>query len=83
MSVFKHMPMGESGLREIYSWVDSFVKDNLKITDKISLGKSEDDKWDIPAVIVTNKSIPSDEKQNAVVTLSRHGSERVARVVAP
>lgn len=83
MSVFDHMPMGEPGLREIYSWVDKYVKDNQHIADKISLGKSEDGKWDIPAVIVTNKSISDDEKQNAVVTLSRHGKERGARVVGP
>jgi hypothetical protein len=83
MPVFNHMPMGDSGLREVYSWVDSYVKDNQKIADKISLGKSEDNKWDIPAVIVTNKSIPDDEKQNAVVTLSRHGSERGTRVIGP
>jgi len=70
-------------LREVYSWIDSYVKDNQKIADKISLGKSEDNKWDIPAVIVTNKSISDDEKQNAVVTLTRHGQERGTRVVGP
>jgi len=83
MPVFDHMPMGEQGLREVYSWIDSYVKDNQKIADKISLGKSEDNKWDIPAVIVTNKSISDDEKQNAVVTLTRHGQERGTRVVGP
>ena len=83
MPVFDHMPMGESGLQEVYSWIESYVKDNQKIADKISLGKSEDNKWDIPAVVVTNKSIPDDAKQNAVVTLSRHGSERGTRVVGP
>ena len=83
MPVFNRMPMGESGLREVYSWVDSYVKDNQKIADRISLGKSEDNKWDIPAVIVTNKSIPGDKKQNAVVTLTRHGAERGTRVIGP
>ncbi|GAI09133.1 unnamed protein product, partial [marine sediment metagenome] len=34
-------------------------------------------------VIVTNKSISDDEKQNAVVTLTRHGQERGTRVVGP
>ena len=81
--VFDHMPMGEQGLREVYSWIDDYVKANQKIADKISLGKSEDNKWDIPAVIVTNKSISDDEKQNAVVTLTRHGQERGTRVVGP
>jgi len=75
--------MGESGLREVYAWIDSYVKDNRKIAEKISLGKSEDSKWDIPAVVVTNKSIPDDEKLNAVITLSRHGSEWGTRVVGP
>ena len=37
-SVFDHMPMGEEGLKEIYSWVDNFVKDNHEIADKIVLG---------------------------------------------
>ncbi len=83
MPVFNHMPMGEQGLREIYSWVDNYVKNNQEISEKISLGRSEDNKWDIPAVIVTNKSIPGDEKQNAVVTLVRHGSERGTRVIGP
>ncbi|MBN2238405.1 MAG: hypothetical protein JW712_01420 [Dehalococcoidales bacterium] len=83
MPVFNHMPMGEDGLREVYSWVDSYVKNNQDIADKISLGTSGDAKWDIPAVIVTNKSISGDEKQNAVITLARHGQERGARVIGP
>jgi hypothetical protein len=83
MAVFDHMPMGEEGLKEIYSWIDNFVKDNREIADKIVLGKSEDNKWEIPAVIVTNKSIADDEKQIAIVTLARHGQERGARVVGP
>jgi hypothetical protein len=83
MAVFDHMPMGEEGLKEIYSWIDNFVKDNREIADKIVLGKSEDNKWEIPAVIVTNKSIADNEKQIAIVTLARHGQERGARVVGP
>jgi hypothetical protein len=81
--VFDHMPMGEEGLKEIYSWVDNFVKDNHGIAEKIVLGKSEDHKWDVPAVVVTNKSIPDDEKQIAIVVLTRHGNERGTRVVGP
>jgi len=83
MSVFDHMLMGEEGLNEIYSWVDNFVRDNSKIADKIILGKSEDGKWDVPAVVLTNKSIKDEEKQIAIVTLARHGQERGARVVGP
>ena len=47
MSVFEHMPMGEEGLREIYSWIDDFVKKNKTIAEKKVLGKSEDGKWEI------------------------------------
>ena len=83
MAIFDHMPMGEDGLKEIYSWIDNFVKDNHGIADKIVLGKSEDNKWDIPAVIVTNKSISDEEKQIAIVTSARHGQERGARLIAP
>ena len=83
MSVFNHMPGGEAGLLEIYSWIDSYVKDNREIAEKISLGRSEDNKWDIPAVIVTNRSVAGDNKQNAVITLGRHGSERGTRIVGP
>jgi hypothetical protein len=36
MSVFEHMPMGEEGLREIYSWIDDFVKKNKTIAEKKS-----------------------------------------------
>jgi hypothetical protein len=83
MAVFNHMPMGEEGLRQVYSWIDSFVRDNHEIAEKINLGRSEDNKWDIPAVVVTNKSISADEKQNAIITLARHGQERGARVIGP
>jgi len=83
MAVFNHMPMGEEGLQQVYSWIDSYAKDNHGIAEKISLGRSEDNKWEIPAVIVTNRSISADEKQNAIITLVRHGNERGARVVGP
>ena len=83
MAVFNHMPIGEEGLQQVYSWIDSYVKNNSGIADKISLGRSENNKWDIPAVFVTNKTISADEKQNAIVTLARHGQERGTRVVGP
>jgi hypothetical protein len=83
MSVFDHMPMGEEGLKEIYFWVDDFVGRNSRIAAKIILGKSEDGKWEIPAVVVTNQSVSDEEKQIAIVTLARHGQERGARVVGP
>ncbi len=81
MSVFSHMPMGEEGLKELYSWIDNFVKKNEKIVEKMVLGKSEDGKWEIPAIIITNKSIPKDKKQTAIVTLARHGNERGGIIV--
>jgi hypothetical protein len=79
--VFDHMPMGEEGLKEVHAWVDAFVEKNRGIAEKKVLGKSDDGKWDIPSVTVTNRSIPDDDKQIAIVTLLRHGQERGARVV--
>jgi hypothetical protein len=35
--VFDHMPMGEEGLKEIYTWIDHFVKDSHEIAEKIVL----------------------------------------------
>jgi len=83
MAVFDHMPMGEQGLKEIYSWLDEFVKKNSAIAEKKILGRSENDRYEIPAVIITNRSVPDVEKQIAFVTLARHGQERGARVVGP
>ncbi len=83
MSVFDHMPMGAEGLQEIYSWIENFVSTHQEIAEKKVLGTSEDGKWEIPAVIVTNKSIPDDQKQIAVATLTRHGQERGTRLVGP
>ncbi len=83
MAVFDYMPMGKDGLKEIYAWIDDFVEKKSEIAEKIILGRSERDDWDIPAVVVTNKSIPEEEKQTAVVTLTRHGNERGTRVVGP
>ena len=82
-SIFDHIPMGEKGVKEIYSWIDGFVKNNHRIAEKIIIGKSEDNKWEIPAVVVTNKSVSKDKKQIAIVTLARHGQERGARIVGP
>jgi hypothetical protein len=79
--VFDHMPMGEEGLKEVHGWVDDFVEKNRGIAQKKVLGKSDDGKWDIPAVTITNNSIPDDDKQVAMVTLLRHGQERGARIV--
>ena len=81
--IFDHMPMGEIGVKEIYSWIDNFVKNNDRIAEKIIIGKSEVNKWEIPAIVVTNKSVSEDKKQIAIVTLARHGQERGARVVGP
>ena len=83
MAVFDYMPMGAAGLREIYAWIDDFVKKNEEIAEKTVLGRSEDGKWEIPAIIVTNKSISMDEKQIAIVTLCRHGNEEGGKVVGP
>ena len=82
MAVFDHLPMGQEGLKEIYRWVDDFADKHNTIAYKKVLGKSPDN-WDIPAVFVTNRDIPDDDKQIAVVTLARHGQELGARVVGP
>jgi hypothetical protein len=83
MQSFDHMPMGEAGLREVYAWIEAYVGENRGIADMIDLGPSEDRKWKIPAVVVTNKSVPSHMKQNAVLTMGRHGKERGTRIVVP
>ncbi|MBN1856562.1 MAG: hypothetical protein JW846_06400 [Dehalococcoidia bacterium] len=83
MKLFDHMPMGEKGLREVYAWTKFWVEENRGIAEIVDLGPSEDGKWEIPAVVVTNKSIPSAEKQNAILTMGRHGKERGTRIVVP
>jgi len=80
---FDHMPTGEEGLKDIYAWIDHFVKDNHEIAEKIILGKSEDNNWEVPAVVVTNRSVAKDDKQIAIVTLARHGNESGVKVVGP
>jgi len=81
MPVFDHMPMGEGGLREVHAWIDNFVEHHPQIAEKKVLGKSDNGKWDIPAVTLTNKLIPDGDKQVAMVTLLRHGQERGARII--
>lgn len=80
MAVFDYIPMGEKGLNEVYQWLDNFVSSNEGIASKKVLGKSPDN-WDIPAVFITNREIPDDDKQVVVVTLTRHGQELGTRVV--
>ncbi|RLB82051.1 MAG: hypothetical protein DRH24_08410 [Deltaproteobacteria bacterium] len=82
MATFNHMPMGKKGLHEVYEWVDEFVNKNSLTTDKKIIGKSPANQ-DIPAIFVTNKDNPIEDKQIAVVTLARHGQELGARVVGP
>jgi len=82
MAVFDYIPMGEKGLNEVYQWLDNFVSSNEGIASKKVLGKSPDN-WDIPAVFITNREIPDDDKQVVVVTLTRHGQELGTRVVGP
>ena len=82
MAVFNDTPMGEKGLKEVYGWLDGFVEENQGIASKKVLGKSPDHR-DIPAIFVTNKEVPDDNKQIAVVTSARHGQELGTRVVGP
>jgi hypothetical protein len=83
MAIFTSMPTGENGLRELYSWYDAFVQANSQIVQKKVLGRSENQGWEIPALVVTDRSVPDQDKQTAVVTLARHGHEQGARVVGP
>jgi hypothetical protein len=83
MPVFKSMPMGEEGLRQMYSWLDDFIEKHKGIVEKKILGMSDDGRWEIPSITITNKAIPNDRKQIAMITLHRHGQERGARVVIP
>ena len=82
MAIFNYIPMEEMGLNEIYQWLDKFISDNESIAYKKILNKSSG-KWDVPAVFITNRDIPDDDKQIAVVTLARHGQELGTRVVGP
>jgi hypothetical protein len=82
MAVFDHIPAGETGLKEVYRWLDDFVSTHEKVARKEIIGKSEENR-DIPAVFLSNGSIPERDKQIAVVTLARHGQEAGTRVVGP
>ena len=82
ISNFDQIPMGEKGLQDFYRWLDTFVAEHKTLVHKESIGTSEDGR-DIPALFVTNRAIPNQDKQIAVVTLARHGSELGARVVGP
>jgi hypothetical protein len=82
ISNFDQIPMGEKGLQDFYRWIDTFVAEHQTMVHRESLGTSEQGR-DIPALFVTNRSIPDQDKQIAVVTLARHGSEVGARVVGP
>lgn len=83
MKLFDHMPMGEEGLKELLAWTREYAEENRQVADIIDLGRSEDGRWEIPAVVVTNKSVQAAEKQNAILTMGRHGKERGTRLVAP
>ncbi len=83
MAIFNNIPMGEKGLQEVYAWIDNFVQNNNGFVYKKNLGKSSNNKWEIPAVFVTNKNIPDKNKQISIITLARHGQEKGARVVGP
>ena len=74
--------MGKGGLEEVYRWLDDFVKKNQAIAYQEVIGKSAENR-DIPAVFITNRNIPNEDKQLAIVTLARHGQELGCRVVGP
>ena len=80
MAVFDHIPSGETGLREVYRWLDDFVAEHESVARKEIIGKSEEDR-DISAIFLTNASIPDKDKEIAIITLARHGVEAGTRVV--
>ena len=82
-SVFDHIPFGKDGLDQVYGWLDQYVAKNKGIATKKIIGKSYPGNIDVPAIWVTNKKIPDDNKQVAIVTLARHGQEAGTRVVGP
>jgi Zinc carboxypeptidase len=82
MATFDHIPMGESGLRELYDWLDNFISENESIAYKQDLSKSSDT-FEVPAIFITNNKIPDNNKQIALITLGRHGQELGTRVVGP
>src|SRR4030042_2405260 len=82
MAVFDHIPMGEEGLKEIYQWLDDWVRKNKAVARKQIIGRFPDH-WDIPAIFITKEASPNEEKNIAVVTLGRHGQELGTRVGGP
>lgn len=82
MSLFKEIPMGERGLKDLYQWLDNFVSQNEKIAFKKVIGKSSENR-EIPAIFLSDRSIADKDKQIAIITLGRHGQEVGTRVVGP
>ena len=66
MAVFDHIPAGETGLRDVYRWLDDFVATHEQVARKEIIGKSEENR-DIPAIFLTNASIPERDKEIAIV----------------
>ena len=82
MKDFERIPMGEEGLQEVYGWLDEFVARNAHIAEKRIIGHSQENR-PIPAIFVTNRDLPENDKQIAVVTSARHGQELGARLMGP
>lgn len=82
MTIFDKLPMGEPGLKDVYQWVNSFISSNSDIAHTKIIGQSAENR-DIPAVFITNRELPDEDKQIAIATLARHGQELGARVVGP
>ena len=65
---------------DVYEKVDRFVEKNSEISRSESLGASVEGR-EIRAVFVTDKSVPVQDKEVAVVVCGRHGNELGTRVV--
>ena len=80
MSVFDHIPMGRTGLDELYARLDRIESDHPTLVKKQIIGASENG-LDIPAFFITDPAVSAEDKQTAVVTLGRHGQELGTRVI--
>jgi hypothetical protein len=69
-------------LDEIYERLDQFVSNNFDIAWIESLGLSAEDR-EIKAVYITDKNIPTEEKEVAIAVCGRHGNELGTRIIGP
>jgi hypothetical protein len=67
---------------ELTDWVEQFVTNNEEISQLEIIGQSNEGR-DIRIVHVTNKALPINDKEIALIIIGRHGNELGTRVVGP